>query len=343
MKHIESVDVFKLIAITAVIVIHTTPFRGDVVDSEIYKLLDLLFEQISRFAVPFFFVLSGYFWGIKIRNGEPVFPASLLMGRRILVIFLAWSCIYLLPYNVGYIYEYGVMEQLRVSLEQLSSFIKNPVELVMQGTRVHLWFLMALLSALLVSSIVLYTGKTYLLVVISILLFLFGLLAKSYANTPLGIDIDFNTRNGPFFSTIFFASGYILSGKQASEKWLYYGMILFVLGVVLHFVEIIGLWTLYKTPINQDYVVGTFFMGIGAALAALSNHSILRIKMLGNLGRMTLGVYAVHFIYVDIFEPIDLITDNALWEIGYVILVLVLSVMTTLLLAKSKITKKLVA
>lgn len=57
MSRIESVDIFRLIAIVAVITIHTSPFRADVIiESEAYKYLDVIFNQLSRFAVPFFFV-----------------------------------------------------------------------------------------------------------------------------------------------------------------------------------------------------------------------------------------------------------------------------------------------
>ncbi len=76
MERIESVDVFRLIAIVAVIAIHTSPFHVDVDgENEAYMYADMIINQLSRFAVPFFYVTSGYFWGLKVRkSSDPVLP-----------------------------------------------------------------------------------------------------------------------------------------------------------------------------------------------------------------------------------------------------------------------------
>jgi surface polysaccharide O-acyltransferase-like enzyme len=83
-------------------------------------------------------------------------------------------------------------------------------------------------------------------------------------------------------------------------------------------------------------------MGLGVAMAALSNHSTLKNKMLSKIGQMTLGIYAVHFIFVDLLRPIDKVSDDIVWEVGYVVVVLALSILTSLALSKNKITKKIV-
>jgi surface polysaccharide O-acyltransferase-like enzyme len=238
MTRIESVDIFRLIAIVAVITIHTSPFRGDVVENETYKYLDVIFNQISRFAVPFFFIISGYFWGAKIRSGSDPMSSSIYMAKRILIIFLAWCFIYLLPLNLSSIYEYGALGPIKVAYWNISNLAQDPVTLLLQGTKVHLWFLIGMLCALMVSTFFVITKKTKLLIVLSISLYLFGVLAKSYANTPIGINIDLNTRNGPFFSTLLFVTGYILSLKNINTKWALYGFLVFCIGSIVHFLEI---------------------------------------------------------------------------------------------------------
>ena len=167
-------------------------------------------------------------------------------------------------------------------------------------------------------------------------------MAKAYAGTPIGINIAFNTRNGPFFGTLLFVSGYMISGSFANIKWLKYGFLICCFGIVLHFSELYVLWKYFETTPIQDYLVGTYFMGVGIAIASLSNHPVLQNSALSSIGQMALGIYAVHFIFVDIFNPIDKRLDSPFWEIGYVVFVLILSIITVTFLSRIKVVRKIV-
>src|SRR5208337_1634912 len=147
------------------------------------------------------------------------------------------------------------------------------------------------------------------------------LLAKAYSETPFGVHTVFNTRNGPFFGTIFFVSGYFLSNFTPNPGWFSKGVALLGVGWLLHFSEIYLLWRLYGTNPHQDFVIGTYFMGVGAAVASLSNNVLFRNGVLSNVGKFTLGIYAIHFIYVDLLRPVGKLTSSWLWEIGYIMLV----------------------
>lgn len=306
MNRIASVDVFRLLAIVAVIVIHTQPFGGGAEEiTGRFMSLNILIDQLARFAVPFFFVISGYFWGIKVRNSGSPIPASARMAKKILTIFLAWSAIYALPVDLGSFAEYGPLGPIKTDYWNLVQLIHDPITLVMQGTRVHLWFLIGLLCSLLISVQLVKNKHIKTLIAVSVALYLFGLLAKSYSATPLGIHISFNTRNGPFFGTIFFVSGYLLSGLKPTPKWLTIGILILGIGYILHFSELYFLWRWYGTNPHQDYVIGTYFMGVGAAIASLSNHSILKNEALSAVGKLTLGIYAIHFMFVEMLRPIS--------------------------------------
>ncbi|MBW2646221.1 MAG: acyltransferase [Deltaproteobacteria bacterium] len=345
MNRIQSVDIFRLLGIVAVIAIHTSPFMLDSPsENELYKYLSVIINQLARFAVPFFFVISGYFWGAKVRNGSSPISSALKMSSRILVLFLAWCIVYLIPYNSVFtaFYDHGVLGPIKVVYWNISELIQHPLTLIMQGTKVHLWFLIGLIFSIGISAIFIHKQWIKSLIFLSLLLYVIGVLAKAYTNTPIGITIEFNTRNGPFFGTLFFVSGYLMSGFTANAKWLNYGILVFLLGCIAHFSEIYVLWSMYGTSPKQDFVLGTYFMGVGVAMASLSNHPALQNKMLSKIGQMTLGIYAVHFIYVDLFRGIDENIYSPFWEMSYVMLVLVLSVLSSILLSKNKITRKLV-
>jgi len=207
----------------------------------------------------------------------------------------------------------------------------------MQGTKIHLWFMVALLFSVFISAVFI-KNKCYVsLAIFSLLLYLFGVLANSYSNTPIGIEISFNTRNGPFFGTLPFASGYFISGThryQMAKIWF--------IPLIPHFSEIYVLKVFFDTPTNQDYVFGTFFMGLGVAIISLSNHNVLQNQALANIGKMTLGIYAVHLIYVDLLRIIDKRIDSPLWDVSYVGLVLILSIISVLYISKFQGLKKIV-
>ncbi|MDR3629800.1 MAG: acyltransferase [Desulfocapsaceae bacterium] len=344
MNRIESVDVFKLLAIIAVIAIHTEPFHGLLPESPAdWKYPGMVINQLARFAVPFFFVISGYFWGRRVRIRGSVRAISAPMARRIALIFVCWSVIYMLPYNIGAMAEYGVSAVIRAARLNAASLLDSPLNLMMQGTKSHLWFLPALLCALAISWPLVARRRHKTLTAIAIILYLTGLLARSYSDTPWGLHWAFDTRNGPFFSTIFFISGYFLADLTPHPRWFARGMMFFFLGFFLHLAEVYSLWRLYgRDPYNQDYVIGTFCMGVGIAVAALANRAFCRNAVLSGLGRYTLGIYAVHHIFVDLLRPLSRFTNSWLWQIGYVILVLLLSLSTVMLLSRNRLTRTII-
>jgi surface polysaccharide O-acyltransferase-like enzyme len=169
-----------------------------------------------------------------------------------------------------------------------------------------------------------------------------GYFLKAYSETPFGLQFSFNTRNGPFFGTLPFVIGIFISNKQPQPQWFWWGIGLFALGSSLHLTEAYLLYRNWGTDPCHDYLFGTIFMGLGVTLISLSNHTLLRIPMAGKLGKLTLGIYASHFLFVDLFAPIDSYTNSPIWEIGYVFIVLFCSILFCLALSKTKYMRRLV-
>ena len=343
MSRIQSIDVFRVLAIIAVISIHTSPFGG-VENNQSYALLSVAINQGARFAVPFFFVISGFFFAKKIYGGNRILPTTTSYLKRLLTIWLFFSIIYILPYDLIAAFEHGALGPIKVVYWNLLAIANNPIQFIFQGTKVHLWFLVSLgISVVIASVFIGYFQRSHLalLIILSVALYGFGLLAKAYADTPIGINIDFNTRNGPFFSTVFFVMGVVLSRFELNQNYLYYGLLVLLLGYTIHVGEIYYLYSSFGTlPTSHDYVFGTLFIGLGVSMMALSNHPLLKSRRLSNIGRYTVGIYAIHFVFVDILRPIDKKISNPAWEVGYVCLVFLLSLSVTLLLSRSERLKK---
>lgn len=346
LDRIQSVDVFRLVAISAVILAHTNPFSDKIFHEKSEWFIRIIINNSTRFAVPFFFVISGYFWGIKVRDGHPIDLISSKMIKRLLFIFLVWSFIYLFPFHdVGYIFQYGILGPIKLVYWNLSHLISSPLTLILQGTRGHLWFLTGLIFSISITSAFIKRDMFKPLAAIAIALYIFGILAKSYSHSPIGININFNTILGPFFGTIFFASGYHLSKYNPTDKWLFIGFYLLCVGISMHFIEIYLLWKLYGiNPWGHDYVFGTYFMGLGVSIMALSNHNLLSSNKLANIGKLTLGIYLIHRIFVDLLLPTSHLLFSPAWEIaGYPIIVFCASIASVSFLSKYKYGKAVIS
>lgn len=94
----------------------------------------------------------------------------------------------------------------------------------------------------------------------------------------------------------------------------------------------------------QDFVLGTYFYGLGITMLALSDPAPLRFPRLAGLGPLVLGIYASHFLFVDLLagqdSPLRAIPG---WDIIVVALVFALSLTLTGLLWRFAPTRRLVA
>ncbi|MGL4563857.1 MAG: acyltransferase family protein, partial [Halioglobus sp.] len=96
----ETLDSVRLVAVFFVIGIHSFPLFG-VADQNLVRL-GFIFNQICRFAVPSFFVVSGYLFAKNFDHAQPLKRLS-RTSKRLATLYFFWCVFYLLPYNVGLI------------------------------------------------------------------------------------------------------------------------------------------------------------------------------------------------------------------------------------------------
>jgi surface polysaccharide O-acyltransferase-like enzyme len=342
-NRIQSVDVMRVVAIIAVISIHTVPFadQSHLVGRQ-WNAATVV-NQLARFAVPFFFIVSGYLWAQKFEDERDVYAPTVKMAKRILTLLVAWSLIYLLPTNLVSSFELGRFGLLKQSYWKVVTMVTRPFDTVMQGTQIHLWFLPGLLCGLVITAFLIRHRQQRLLVVLAIALYLVGLAGKAYGDTPLGFHSAFNFRNGPFFSMIFFVTGYFLAQRQAKPVWLPIGILIAVFGILLHFTELFILHSNWGISMSQDYVLGTYFYGLGMAMIALSGSRYLSLERAALIGPLVLGIYASHMVFLDLLSPIaERFAGSAVWSVTYIVAVLVLSYALVRILARFAVTRRFV-
>lgn len=336
MERIKSVDACRLIAIIAVIAIHTDPFGPRVLGQDVrFGQLDWFIDQFSRFAVPFFFVMAGYFWAVKQRDSDNPWRTSAKTARRIALVLAAWSLIYLVPFEVVKMWHLGPLGPLKLAYWNISTRLADPLALLGQSTKVHLWFLIALLWSLGIAAVLSKVGRLNALLPVGAVLFIIALLGKPYADTPIGMSIPLELRDGPFLGTVLFATGVMLTRVVRSISWLYKGMLVFTLGLMCQFFEVYVLWSRFGTFPYQDFTIGTYFMGLGFSMVALSDHPLLQSESFSAVGQYTLGIYAVHFVFVDMLGGFGNYTASPVWQVAFPVAVFALSIGTVTLMARS--------
>jgi surface polysaccharide O-acyltransferase-like enzyme len=325
-----SVDTARFIAIIAIIAIHTTPFYSlSTTDGGIYYYLHLAINMGSRFAVPFFFTISGYFFFQKVLK-QKTWRAPLQSAKRVAFLFVFWSSLYaILSISLG--------PEIPFDQKRLSEV------LFFEGSKVHLWFLSSLFLCMLISTPFLMMKKVYTLFFLGLFLFILGVCGKAYSTTIIGLEFNhIDTRNGPFFGMLFFSMGALMNHLKPKENWFRLGFSLFIIGSIMHSLEIYILMKLFNGSVYYDYVFSTILTGLGFTMVSLSEHRFLRIKTLAKFGKVTLGIYACHFIFVDIERQFINIQGNPFYDILLIPAVYLSSLVITLFFSKNRFTKKLV-
>ena len=311
---IISIDFFRCLAVFAVILIHTKPFMFELFRDPSYRLVEYLFNQPPRFAVPFFFVTSGYFLAQKYARAAVQSTVCLGYVKRLLFLLVAWSLIYLiLPSDWETLLKVGYLEHTASKLRPL---LDSPWRLVLEGGRVHLWFLSSLICGVVLLTLFSQGGRILALVVFSSLLFAVGLLGSSYSLTPLGLHLPFYPRNGPFLSLICLTIGFLIYQKREQIRLTpgQAGMIA-ASGMALHVVETWALWAGLGVPmVAHDFLIGSVVCAAGLLLFALAAPDFGKGSGLHLPGQHTLGIYLSHLLFVDLLSPITFSFELHIWQ-----------------------------
>jgi surface polysaccharide O-acyltransferase-like enzyme len=213
----------------------------------------------------------------------------------------------------------------------------EPVALLFEGTRVHLWFLVSLLLAVCMFALWVRRRGIRSFLVLGAILYAIGLLAGAYKVTPIGFDIHFQTRNGIFFTTLYFAIGVAFFRKEPrvstriSLGLVFGGLALFCIEAAL-INRISGV-----SPASLDYLVGSVPFGVGVALLALAQPASSIDRLVAPLGRYALGVYASHMLFVDLLWPIGAFAHPLVWQPLFPLLVFGLSLFTAIILGRTSL------
>ena len=326
-----TIDLFRVIAIFGVIIVHTDPVTRKVFTSAPEHLANLMITGAGRLAVPFFFVVSGYFFGCKLREGASPLPLFARYAKRLLRIWALWSLIYLLiPLRLGQWQHLGWWPAV---VGQFRHMATHPLLIVFVGGKGHLWFLMALVMALAMVAICERLRARWLFYVLGAALYVCGLLTGLYANTAAGLSMPFDPRNGPFMSALLVACGYWIAGRDGriDPAMAFTVTAIGLLGfeAELHWVPMFSsAW-----PPIIDYGLFTPVFGIGALLLGLALPG-LGGRWWPRVGaEYVLGIYVCHELFVEPAWILHGWFHSYAWEFLFPVIVFALALGLTMLLA----------
>lgn len=294
-----AIDLMKFISALLVVCIHVGPLLD--VDKQANFIL---VQIISRIAVPFFFVASGFFFFQKVdpsrewNDYENLAYLKKYIGR-LLKIYFIWTILYL-PFTYILIAGDGITSQeiLRVILDS-----------VFVGSYYHLWFLPALIFSCSIAYF-LYTKwglrKT---IIVAFILYLIGMLGNVYGslfeNTFLiqtlykGYMAVFDTtRNGLFFGLIF-----VMIGAYFAHRRIYIRKIGIALLAILTFILlIIEAFLLKQNGFMQDTTSMYFFLipCVMAMFYLITKLSLKKRKIYSICRKLSLLIYVIHVMFITI-------------------------------------------
>ncbi|RJQ47084.1 MAG: acyltransferase [Gaiellales bacterium] len=321
-----------------VIANHAHPFR------ELSWSLNEGVNQAASFAVPFFFIVAGYLFASRpLGLGAPGRWARYM--RRLLLVFVSWSTVYLLlplSLTAAQVEELGPWGAYRHYLEGRYDWImSNRYEFLTQGTSFHLWFLVSLAMAVTLVYVFDRLGIANKVFLVAIPMYLFTIVTRYYVLTPVGIEVGFNTRNGPFVSTLYVALGAALarSSWRPSPRlaWATLGA-----GLAAQLAEAFFIIEKYGQPSpGPYYIFSTVPFALGFMFVALARPGLGEGTVVARWGLYTLGVYAAHMVMVTLLGRM-LPLPPAVSEILVAPLAFLTSLGLAVILARNRFSRRIV-
>ena len=166
-----SIDYFKYFCALLIIVIHEHPFVGISVSFN-----ELFTGTVTRIAVPFFFLVSGYFYSKKLYAGKKPFKPYVL---KLWTAYTFWSAVYAV--------RLIIIESQKGSLD--AEFFKGLLlKYLFFGVSEHLWFCIALFISVCIITLLHKIKLSGAIIYISAVIYIIACLGVTY-RTSIGVNL----------------------------------------------------------------------------------------------------------------------------------------------------------
>lgn len=303
--------ILEAIACICVIIIHRK-FTGIIGD---------ILVVISRFAVPLFFLISGYY------NYNTDKEKLKKRAVNLLKIFIIISFVYLL-YKEYYMLLTNT-KQIKITYQEIIALVAFNLTNFISG---HLWFILALIYTYIANIFISPKCKRVFLIlpIISIILF-YGI--QIIRPSIGGHVLTSITRNWLTIGVPFYGIGCIIKQKEEkikiSNKYL---IILIILGMLLSICEFLLVKNALKVVYLGDLYIGTIIMVISLFILAVKNPNLVTCKPIENIGmKYSLIIYLIHPLYIEIVDYVFSLLKIEINDVLVLLIVFILSYLTSFL------------
>jgi surface polysaccharide O-acyltransferase-like enzyme len=266
-----TIDALRILGAFSVIVLHTH-FEGILTNASANAVF-----LCARWAVPFFFLVSGYFFEKKSRTNLDIeFTKSL---KYLLGIFIVANAIY----------SVVALQTIYYSAKDVLS-----IRSIVLGNWFHLWFIGAMIIGYTSLWFVVSIGMEKAMSFIALFIMGFALFIGPYSTfNTLNIDLYFSKF---IISVPFLFIGFLYSKYSLDKTFkLASSVVVVMLGLISTFVENAIIYNHTKPVlVNHEYLFGTFILAIGLFMFSF-NIRLSKDNFLSMLGRKySLMIYLYH-------------------------------------------------
>jgi len=311
MRRNQSIDLLKLIAAFFVVIIHNR-FPGD---------FGFAANAIARFAVPTFFMITGYFT-IQPDNSAIKIKQQII---KLAKYFLAYELIYIL-------YEFALAVHRHDLLNFKNRFaVDMKLILIAPPYGYQLWYMVNIVWVLVIVYIFNYFNKLKVLFASSVILHLAGIFGSHLSVQLFHKVLDTHmTRNFLFFGLFYVMVGGYLR-KVDLNKIKISNNIILLFSIFMGLSQVIErhLWTVLFDSHFADYFITTIFASIGIFVYALRSN--INNKIVERISNYSMPIYFLHILVMNIIVllsvhyGIKISTSTILGNLKFIIMVCIFS------------------
>jgi surface polysaccharide O-acyltransferase-like enzyme len=292
--HRTRADAYRVYAILLIIWAHCEMSLGH--PNNAYILIGVGLNVIAHAAVPFFVFMAGNQLGPRVVKRRAVSTVRPYLGR-LLRLFLVWSAIY---------FVHGALASERSpSLATFGRYARfllgDPAGLVLHGTSLHLWFLVALAFSTMVCTMVLRHARLGSLLIFAAVLYGLALVTGPYGALLDPTHVAWRHEAGFLQAPLFFALGIVLSRRQMLSNQT--GWTLIAVGVVVQSIETLIFARAGFNPFTLGMLIGTVPLAAGVCVLALQPTATWLERRVAPLSALVPVVYLSHVIFLDLLRP----------------------------------------
>lgn len=308
----ESINLMKVVACFAVILIHSSIFDNVNTDTQWWAVN--LYNATSRFAVPMFIMISG---ALLINEKYSLKDFLLKRTLRIVPALIFWSVIYLAWLGDGRLFNIGVIKTI----------LSGPVYY-------HLWYLYSIIGVMMFSPILssMYNNSSESLKLYFICIWFFVYSAYPLAKELLNLQFDFiNTYElYPFFGLVgwYFLGAYVrdyIINNQVENSGIKYVSTFITSTLAVAFLTYLSSKTHSSSADHIDFTSPVFFernspiiiintISLFMLLSTIKTRSYHFIhRSINEVASISLGIYCIHLLILrELLNKINYYVEN-LW------------------------------